>query len=676
MIRTCVFLIFLLFLSKSSAQHVAVTDSSTQKIQEVDIVVKRPGFVQTNTQGRLYWDMSSLETMPHVLGSADPLRSLQLLPGVNTNNDYTSGLYIQGCSPSQSQIEMDGAPIFYPSHLLGLFSTFTTSHFRGMSLIQNRHDATSPNRVGGFVQFYPLDSLVTHPHLSSTVSFIQSEGTFSLPLSSKSTIYFSGRGSYLNLLYSNLLKADDLIMNYGLQDYNFTWQYNPNTSNKIRITTYYGQDHLKFIQNGMETENILKWYNALVSLNWLHYFPSCSLQQTAYHSRFQNSFNLNFGSYYSDMESSIAQSGYKIKIEGYAKNITWKAGADYNHTYFAPLSYHLSGSYLNKPYKAEKVYTHELSGYGYIEFELARRWRLNTGIRFSLYHHENLLTAHADPRITCTYLITPNHSLNWHYGRLHQYIRQIALSNGSFPIDYWTASNKTLQPQEAHSFSCDYLFRSQNGSFELSAGGYAKLLNGQDEMNNNVLDLLLQQNKIEDYLLPGKGINYGINLLLKREKGAFTGWIGYTLGYSIRKFERLENGKWFPSDQDRRHDLTIVGNYKLNKHWTFSGNFIYASGTPYTGTHHIYLINNTLISEYGMHNGNNLTPTHRLDLSATYYFKKRKGIQHSVNFSVYNVYAHKNELFRFLKYSNEGFQIKPVYSLCKALPSIGYSIKL
>lgn len=651
------------------------SDSVTKRIQDVDVVVKRINNIQINNTGRLYWNMSSLETMPHVLGSSDPLRNLQLLPGINTNNDYTSGLCIQGCSPSQSRIEVDGAPVFYPSHLLGLFSVFTSSHFRGMSLVKNRHDAASPNQVGGVVTFAPLDSLALHPHLSSTFSMIQSEGTFTLPLSRKSTAYFSARGSYLNLLYGNLLKADDLLMNYGLQDYNVTWQYVPNDDNRIRLTAYYGLDNVKFIQDNQEKENLCKWYNAFMALNWLRHLPFGSMQQTFFTSRFQNSFFLNLGSYYSNIKSSIQQSGYRINLNGQAKNLSWKLGLDYNFTYYAPLSYDLAGSYIDKKYDPLKTGSHEASWYANIIYQLSKRWTLDAGLRMSFYKCNDLCVVCPDPRITWTYQINRVHSLNLYYGRFHQFTKQIELSNGGFPIDYWNASTDSNIPQEANSFALDYLFCSVNHSFELSLGLYAKLLKGQNEMNSNLLDILLQQNTIEDNLLSGKGINYGFNVLLKRETGRFTGWIGYTFGYSLRKFNALGLDKWFLSDHDRRHDLTIVANYRLNEFITLSGNFVYATGTPYTSTHHVYLINNTLVSEYGAHNGSHLPATHRLDLSMTYYFKKHGRVNHSINFSVYNVYAKKNELFRFLNYTETGFYMRPVYSLCRVLPSVGYSIK-
>ena len=144
----------------------------SERMEEVEVKAYSPRTLSDDRNGRLYWNMESLADMPHVLGSADPLRSLQLLPGVATNNDYTSGIHIQGCAASQSVLNMDGAPIFNASHLLGLFSVFNASHFRGMALVKNRHDAAFSNRLGGEVSFYPTDSIARKKSISTPPSVL------------------------------------------------------------------------------------------------------------------------------------------------------------------------------------------------------------------------------------------------------------------------------------------------------------------------------------------------------------------------------------------------------------------------------------------------------------------------------------------------------------------------
>ena len=260
----------------------------SERMEEVEVKAYSPRILSDDQNGRLYWNMESLADMPHVLGSADPLRSLQLLPGVATNNDYTSGIHIQGCAASQSVLNMDGAPIFNASHLLGLFSVFNASHFRGMALVKNRHDAAFSNRLGGEISFYPTDSIARKVHLDATVSFMESEGTLTLPTGEHSTLYLSGRGSYLNLLYGNLLEIDEMQLRYGLQDYNLTFVQQAGAHDKIRLSLYHGQDRMNLLQEDFADENKLNWQNTAAALHWQHHSSRFILQQNATFSRYRN----------------------------------------------------------------------------------------------------------------------------------------------------------------------------------------------------------------------------------------------------------------------------------------------------------------------------------------------------------------------------------------------------
>ncbi len=195
----------------------------SERMEEVEVKAYSPRTLSDDRNGRLYWNMESLADMPHVLGSADPLRSLQLLPGVATNNDYTSGIHIQGCAASQSVLNMDGAPIFNASHLLGLFSVFNASHFRGMALVKNRHDAAFSNRLGGEISFYPTDSIARKVHLDATVSFMESEGTLTLPDRQAFHALLIRTGKLFEPALRQPVEIDEMQLRYGLQDYNLTF---------------------------------------------------------------------------------------------------------------------------------------------------------------------------------------------------------------------------------------------------------------------------------------------------------------------------------------------------------------------------------------------------------------------------------------------------------------------
>ena len=214
-----------------------------------------------------------------------------------------------------------------------------------------------------------------------------------------------------------------------------------------------------------------------------------------------------------------------------------------------------------------------------------------------------------------------------------------------------------------------------DGMLEAEAETYYKHLAHQYEHSGAITELFTGTYDMGRNLMHGRGRNYGLNLMLKKNRGRLTGWIGYALSRSERRFTATGNDGWTASSFDRLHDLTAVAQYRFNRHWSLGGDFVYASGTPYTPTTALYVINNNLVSQYGKHNGAHLPATHRLDLSLTYRFAPRRGAAHSLNLSVYNLYAHRNVLFRYMGFEGESFGLKSVYSLCRMLPSVGYNIK-
>ena len=210
---------------------------------------------------------------------------------------------------------------------------------------------------------------------------------------------------------------------------------------------------------------------------------------------------------------------------------------------------------------------------------------------------------------------------------------------------------------------------------EISAEVYYKKLSHQHEYSGSILDFFTQVYHIENNMIHGKGYNYGLNLMLKKNRGKLSGWVSYAIGSSRRRFPELSPTDWFNSTFDRRHDLSVVANYRFNRHWSLGGDFVYASGTPYTKAKSVYVINNNLVSEYGKYNGSNLPATHRMDIALTYRFTPRGHREQSLNLSIYNLYARRNVLFSYLDFQEENFGYKHVYSLCRMLPSIGYTLK-
>lgn len=658
------------------APHASETDSVRGKrMQEVEVRARATQALKDGKDGRLYWQMESLESLPHVLGSSDPVRALQLLPGVATNNDYTSGIRIQGCEASQSLLEMDGAPVFNAAHLLGLFSTFNASHFRGMALVKNRHDAGFPNRLGGRLSFYPIDSVARQIHLDATVSFMESEGTLTLPAGRRSTLYLSGRGSYLNLLYGGLLEVDRMELRYGLQDYNLTFVHQAGERDKLRLSLYHGLDRTRLQQEDFDNRNRADWQNTAAALHWQHHAPRAIFNQSLTFSRYGSKVAMDLNAVGLDLKSGILQAGYAGQAEWDAGPIHWKSGAEYHYYRIRPMALRVDGTFVRNSSPSRDEAGHEASAYLQGRLPLGRRWTADTGLRFSLFHSHDRNFFLPAPRLTLAYAPSSRQQFALHYGLYGQYLHQIPVSNGGLPVDYWTASSATMRPGRAHSLALSHHLGLFQGRWEVSTEIYYKHLDHQHEHYGSILDILNGPYALENAVIHGKGRNYGLNAMLKKNQGRLTGWIGYALAWSERRFPELDRDEWLSSSYDRRHDLTVVAHYRFNRHWSLGGDFVYASGTPYTRTSAIYVINNNLVSQYGKHNGARLPATHRMDLALTYRFTPHGGTAHSLNLSVYNLYAHRNVLFRYMGFEEEHFGFKSVYSLCRMLPSIGYNIK-
>ena len=358
----------------SGAPHASETDSVRGKrMQEVEVRARATQTLKDGRDGRLYWQMESLESLPHVLGSSDPVRALQLLPGVATNNDYTSGIRIQGCEASQSLLEMDGAPVFNAAHLLGLFSTFNASHFRGMALVKNRHDAGFPNRLGGRLSFYPVDSVARQIHLDATVSFMESEGTLTLPAGRRSTLYLSGRGSYLNLLYGGLLEVDRMELRYGLQDYNLTFVHQAGERDKLRLSLYHGLDRTRLQQEDFDNRNRADWQNTAAALHWQHHAPRAIFNQSLTFSRYGSKVAMDLNAVGLDLESGILQAGYAGQAEWTTGPVTWKGGAECHYYRIRPMALQADGTFVRNSSPSRNEAGHEASAYLQGRLLLGRR---------------------------------------------------------------------------------------------------------------------------------------------------------------------------------------------------------------------------------------------------------------------------------------------------------------
>lgn len=637
------------------------------------VVAKRRGMVRGEHAGSIRWDMKRMKRLAHVLGSADPLRLAQLLPGVATNNDYTSGLHIQGCEAGHNRLLIDGLPVYNAAHLLGLFSSVTPSHFQTMHLKANAHPASAESTLGGILAFEPVDSIVERVHLNTTLSFMQSEGTLTLPLGSKATLRCSGRGSYLNALYGGLLETDDFGLRYGLKDYTATLSVRPNRRHRLSATFYAGHDRLKLHETSLQGAGRLGWGNRGGAVSWKQAAPKgINRELRLYYSHAYNRLNLA-------MTGITLRERSRANEAGVAEKWAWRAsgrlalegGLSATYYHFAPLQIDAQSAFIGNLERQPHERAGEAAAFVSSRWQPWRHTEVEAGVRWSALRGRRTFWG-VDPRLTLRRNLGERTRLMFHYGHYRQNVRNVKLSSGGLPVDYYALTS--LRPQTAHSFVLGASHTGRNRAFSLEVALYFKLLKHQAEFGGSIFDLATSPQSVNEALLKGDGRNYGLNVMLRRDAGRVTGWVSYAVGRAERRFAQLGGTRRFNAANDRRHDLAVVVDGRLTKRLSAGANFVYASGLPYTRAERIYIINTMPVCEYGSYNGANLPPVHRLDLSLTWQLGDlKKRTKHELNVSVYNVYARRNVLFRYFSTDKADFH-SSVYSFCRCLPSVGYSL--
>ncbi len=619
--------------------------------------------------GTIVWDLRQMEDMPKILGNADPVHYTQMLPGVQTNNEFKCGVNIQGCDNSQSMLSAYGVPIYNVSHLLGFFSIFNSPHYPSMTLSPCATEASAPNRLGGQLAMSLSETIPDTLCGEMVVGLISSQGTVRVPIGKKTALNVSLRGSYLNLLYSRWLKVDDKVLKYSFYDSNMTLTHRLDQQNLILVDGYWGNDYVSFSESNYLADMKDNWGNLMGAVHWLHNSRrGLSMKHSLYITSYHNRFSLNMQNRELTMPSSINDLGMRSQLSWKS----WNIGADICWHHIKPQ--HLQNNFLtHTATSAEKTNSLEASVYSDYGIKLSPYTLLTTGLRATLYHLRDFTRASLDPSLSVRYERNRT-QLSASYALRHQYLFLTGFSNAGLPTEFWLSSSSKRPPQYAHVFNISasqYLFRRR---YRVTANVFYKQLYHQIEYKGSVLDFYNSSATTDDHLLFGKGMNYGFNILLNKCTGRLTGWISYSYTKAKRTFENLSGT--FPANHERPHEVNVVAAYQFNKHWNIGATMVYASGTPFTAPTQVALINKNVLITYGSHNGCRLKPYARLDVSVNYKWRSRLFEESGINLSLYNATNHSNDLFYYIKTRDDkSFAYKPVKLAIDILPSVSYFCK-
>lgn len=602
-------------------------------------------------------DSRVLSIMPHILGNADPIRFVKFFPGIQTNTEGDNGVRINGCDNSHNLISLEGVPVYGSSHLMGFFSVFNTAHHSDMELEYNdKHSA----RLGGRLDLHSDFKGVERFGADVELGLMSARATFIVPAGRKFLFAFSGRGSFLNLLYKPFLKIDGNPLSYDFFDTDASIIYRPGPDDELRLDFYCGGDFARFSHTGYLVDMKTDWGNLLSSLNWRHKTFNSKIYLTTY----KNNAFVSQASQSVSLPSSILTVGYRFDTV----------------FPFMYLNAEVQGHFV-RPQAPESVrYGVGREKYGR---DVAGELTVSIGHVFKIgdaISVDPLLKGHffACNNTKPSYALSPALSFGWNMyniGKLkllldvqHQFLSNAGISHTGLPFEFWFVTGKHTRPQASYGATLGHSVEIGGGMYMLSSSLYYKHLRNQLEYFGSIFDMLENDYDVSDKLYQCHGNNYGMNLMVQKQSGAFTGLLSANVGRSLRTFydDRLKGTH--PSNHERLFEFNAVASYTF-RDWVFSATGIVAGGTPFTAPRSYYMIAGYISGKYGDVNSSRLPPYIRLDLSVSF---------RGFNFSIYNVTGNRNPVFYSLRRVGEdkdGFVFGSMSMGLRFLPSISYSRK-
>lgn len=640
-----------------------------------------------------------ISKVPQVVES-DLLRTLQSLPGILPVSDFSSAIYVRGGTPDQNLFLVDGTDVYNPQHAFGLFSTFNTDAIKKVEVYKGGFGAEYGGRLSSVINIINNDGNRNNFEGKASLSLLSFNTTLQMPIGKIGSLSGSLRRTYLD---QTVAKFIDDIPDYYFLDGNFKAFFDLNNSNKLSISFYGGIDDLSYIFDKNRSQSFgfnYKWGNQTGSINW----------RSVITPKLFGNFWFTASGFFSEFVFNEAEFEERNRIEDF----TLKGALEYFYNESFSFKFGLEWKNVNGGLKEElpggkvdvtkhpKLY----SAYFSSNWKPNVLWDIEAGIRGDYLESDKNYSS-IDPRLTIKYRLSEKSNLKLSTGIVHQYAHQIPRV---FMVSIWTASDKYVKGSSAlHSIIGYQRQIQENITLELET--YYKKYNNIYSYNYNMhVDVenvgYTEEGKpiygsTKGIFNSGNGKSYGIELLIRKDAGAITGWFAYSLARTEFTIENINNGKPFNPRHDRTHAINIVTNFDLNniineikgkpfinsdKKWTAGLSFTYFSGQPITLPSSVYLFNSAPDWEYGLPsislypssiNQYRLPYYARLDFNLNYEIHY-KGWSLTPYLQIFNLLNRKNVWF--IRYEEEikGGIIKiktDNVSMFPILPSIGVSIK-
>ena len=693
---------------------------TSNNLDEIKLTGERKDInIQSSDIGKVELEIKTIDKIPVLMGEKDILKTIQLLPGIQSGGEGTSGFYVRGGGPDQNLILLDEAVVYNASHLFGFFSVFNSDAINNINLIKGSMPANYGGRLSAVLDVNMKDGNNKNFGAEGGIGLISSRITIEGPIKKDTSSFIvSARRTYFDILTKPYVDTTS-FSGSGYYFYDLTTKANYRLSKKDRIfiSGYFGRDVFTFNSEDWGFNVNIPWGNATASLRWNHLFNSQLFMNTSviftdYSFELNGTQKLeNLPDSKTKMFSGIRDWNIKTDISYFPKNHKLKFGANYVYHKFNPTSF--SGSYDDLSLEEiNNQYAHEYALYANDEYMLSDRILLNFGLRYSgflqvgpfertiqddsgqigqvatdtiIKYQNGEIVEHyggLEPRFSMRYLLNSSSSLKLGFTQNYQYIHLTSLASSSLPTDVWLPSSDVVKPQFGRQIALGYYKNFLENEYETSTELYYKTMENLVEYQENYIPgIAVGIGNIDNNLTFGNGKSYGLELFFAKRRGALNGWIGYTLSKTTREFNELNEGNWYYSKYDRTHDLSLVLNYEISERLNFSTVFIYATGNSLTVPKSVYVINGELLTEWGDRNSYRMSPYHRMDVSLTLKNKEEKKYDSSWSLSIYNIYNRQNPYFIYFEAEGllgggEEVQINAQQvSLFPIIPSISWNFK-
>ncbi len=677
-------------------KNVTMTQASMQ-LDEVVVTSKRKDANVTDVQsGVTQMEVRELNRLPVLMGERDIIKSLELMPGVKSAGEGSTGFFVRGGTADQNLVMLDNVSVYNASHLMGFFSTFNSDVLRDVALYKGPIPAQYGERLSAILDVQQRNGDMQDYGVSGGIGLISSKINVEGPIQKgKSSFLLGARRTYADAI-ARLSGVEDAQNAYlYFYDLNMKLYFALSDRDQLSVSGYLGRDKMV-----LKDVADMGWGNAFLNAKWTRtmspkWFSATSLQ----YSRYSYSAEMNMGT---DMngDANINDYGFRQEFKYQATpNSTWRMGLQSTYHDLAPGDF-VNESDIKSTLNLHHRYSWENGVYISNQLKLNERLEVLYGLRLSTfsalgkgeyyeldenkevvdstwYNSGRFVKTYVnlEPRLSAVYKLNDESSVKASYARTVQNMHLLTYVNMGSPFDRWTSSSNNIKPQIADQFTVGYFRNFKDNIYEFSVEAYYKNMRNQIDFKDHAQ--FQGYDVIDTEVRFGKGRAYGVEFMLKKRNGRFNGWVSYTLAKSEKKIDGINNNKWYNAYQDRTHDISLVGIYELNRKWSLSAAWVYYTGNAISYPSGKYQIDGKDVMYYAERNGYRAPAYHRLDLGATCLLKKTRKYESELAFSLYNAYGRRNAyMIQFRTNEDDPSKTSAYrYTLFTYVPSISWNFK-